>query len=130
MYKKKQPRHWGRQGFFPFRLEVLTPVFIGSGDTLSPLEYVIRKEKEGYTLHRIDLQSWLIENASEPSVQKIIASGDIARIRPMLDEKVDTAEFSIISTPIVDSTLAVRLKSAYDGVQGDQARQKQYKLFG
>ena len=47
----RSPRQWRSEGFLPFRLEVLTPVHIGSGDVLSPLEYVIRKKtaRHGFT---------------------------------------------------------------------------------
>lgn len=113
----KQPRKWQSKGFIPFRLEVLTPVFIGSGTTLSPLEYVIRKENGKNWLYFIDLQSWLMEHASVQSVQNIIASGDIARIRRMLDEKVDAATFAVNSSPIEDGTLADDLRQAFGGQQ-------------
>lgn len=85
---EKTPRTWQSKGFFPFHVEVLTPVYIGSGNTLSPLEYVIRKERGEYSLHRIDLQTWLVEHSADESVQNTISSGDISRIRRMLDEKV------------------------------------------
>ncbi len=65
----RSPRQWRSEGFLPFRLEVLTPVHIGSGDVLSPLEYVIRKKNGKARLYRIDLQSWLMRHGSEQSVQ-------------------------------------------------------------
>ena len=112
-------------GFFPFRLEILTPVFIGSGDDLSPLEYVIRKEGNFARLHNIDLQGWLMEQASNQSVQNIIASGDIARIRNMLEEKVDAERFSRSSSLIDDPTLADELRQAFGGRQNTpRERQK------
>ena len=101
-----QLRKWQDKGFMPFRLEVLTPVFIGSGTTLSPLEYLIRKTNGNNRLHRIDLQSWLVEHAGDVTVQKIVASGDIFRIRRMLDEKVNIEQFTISSSPIDDAALA------------------------
>lgn len=115
------------RGFFPFRLEVLTPVFIGSGDDLSPLEYVIRKEGNRARLHMIDLQGWLMEQASNQSVQNIIAGGDIARIRNMLDEKVDAERFSLSSSVIADPTLADELRQAFSGGQGNQRERQKTK---
>lgn len=111
------PRKWQSKGFIPFRLEVLTPVHIGSGTTLSPLEYVIRREGKTCTLHRIDLQSWLMEHASDESVQNIIAGGDISRIRRMLDEKVDASACSLSQSPVKDATLADELQKAFGGEQ-------------
>ena len=113
----RKPRVWQNKGFIPFRLEVLTPVFIGSGDTLSPLEYVIRREGSKARLCRIDLQSWLMEHAADQSVQNVIATGDIARIRRMLDEKLDENIYAISSSPIEDVTLADELRRAFGGQQ-------------
>lgn len=113
----KPPRRWGNEGFIPFRLEVLTPVYIGSGDVLSPLEYVIREKNGKARLYRIDLQSWLAENSSNQSVQNIIDTGDISRIRRMLDEKVDEALYAVNSSPIADVSLAGELRQAFEGRQ-------------
>ncbi len=123
----RQPRKWRRKGFFPFRMEVLTPVFIGSGTTLSPLEYVIRAEHNTHCLCRIDLQSWLMEHALDQSVQAIIASGDIARIRRMLDEKVDAADFALSSSPIADAALADELRRAFGGQPAGQTPSRKTK---
>ncbi len=124
MPERTQPRHWNSQGFFPFRLEVLTPVFIGSGETLSPLNYVIRQEGKSYRLYGIDLQAWLMAHASDQSVQNIIASGDIARIHRMLDEKVNATEFSLFSCRIDDALLITKLTNAYCGTQNRDAGQR------
>lgn len=111
----RSPRRWGSKGFLPFRLEVLTPVHIGSGDALSPLEYVIREKNGKARLYRIDLQSWLMRHGSEQSVQNIIATGDISRIRRMLDEKVDETVYAVSSSPIPDVSLADELRQAFGG---------------
>lgn len=115
----KSPRQWGSKGFIPFRLEVLTPVYIGSGDVLSPLEYVIREKNGKARLYRIDLQSWLMRYGSEQSVQNIIATGDIARIRRMLDERVDEAVYAVSSSHIADLSLAEDLGQAFEDQQAD-----------
>lgn len=127
MPERTHPRQWNTRGFIPFRLEVLTPVFIGSGNDLSPLEYVIRKEGPSPRLHIIDLQSWLMEQAANQNVQNIIAGGDIARIRNMLDEKVDAERFSLSSSVIADPSLADELRQAFNGRQhnpGDRQKDK------
>lgn len=113
----RSPRQWRSEGFLPFRLEVLTPVHIGSGDALSPLEYVIREKNGKARLYRIDLQSWLMRYGSEQSVQNIIATGDISRIRRMLDEKVDETVYAVSSSPIPDLSLFRELRKAFDSSQ-------------
>lgn len=120
----KPPRTWRSAGFFPFRLEVLTPVHIGSGDVLSPLDYVIRQKNGTARLYRIDLQSWLMRHGAEPEVQQCIATGDLLRIRRMLDERVDETVFAVSSSPITDLSLARELKSALAGAQPRDAAHK------
>ena len=114
---RKTPRRWQKEGFIPFRLEILTPVFIGSGTELSPLEYIIRKEQGTYRLHIIDLQSWLLQHAGEAQIQETVASGDIGRIRRMLEERVEVEYFSVDTLRIDDASLAEELKQAYTAKQ-------------
>ena len=113
----KMPRSWQEKGFVPFWLEVLTPVYIGSNDELSPLDYVIRKMGNQSWLCCIDLQGWLMQNADDSSVQKTIANGDVAQIRNMLQEKVDPELFGT-SFRSIDDTLAQELLRAYGGNRG------------
>ena len=114
---RKTPRRWQKEGFIPFRLEILTPVFIGSGTELSPLEYIIRQEQGTYRLHIIDLQSWLLQHAGEAQIQETVASGDIGRIRRMLEERVEVEYFSVDTLRIDDASLAEELKQAYSAKQ-------------
>ena len=114
----KMPRSWQEKGFVPFWIEVLTPVYIGSNDELSPLDYVIRKIGNQNWLCCIDLQGWLMQNADDASVQKTIASGDVAQIRSMLNEKVDPNLFGI-NFRSIDDTLARELSQAYGGTPGN-----------
>ena len=113
----EKPRSWQPNGFVPFRLEILTPVHIGSGTQLSPLEYVIRQKGDGYALYNIDLQSWLMNHGGESDVRGAIESGDVGRIRRMLNEKVDADLFAVSSSPIHDKSLAKELLQAYGGVR-------------
>ena len=114
----KMPRCWQEKGFVPFWIEVLTPVYIGSNDELSPLDYVIRKKGNQNWLCCIDLQGWLMQNASDISIQSIISKGDVAQIRNMLNEKVDPKLFGIYFRPI-EETLARELSQAYGGTLGN-----------
>ena len=114
----KMPRSWQEKGFVPFWIEVLTPVYIGSNEELSPLEYIIHRKDNLYRLWRIDLQGWLMQNASDISIQSIISKGDVAQIKNMLNEKVDPELFGIYSRPI-EETLAQELLQAYGGNSGN-----------
>lgn len=49
-----------QEKFVPVRLEFLSPVHIGSGEMLSPLEYQAVEEQSGqYSVYTIDFEGWL-----------------------------------------------------------------------
>ncbi len=59
--------------FVPVRLEFLSPVHIGSGEMLSPLEYQIFEEQSGqYIVYTIDFDGWI--NSLTPDEAKAVAS--------------------------------------------------------
>ncbi len=59
--------------FVPVRLEFLSPVHIGSGEMLSPLEYQIFEEQSGqYIVCTIDFDGWI--NSLTPDEAKAVAS--------------------------------------------------------
>lgn len=59
--------------FVPVRLEFLSPVHIGSGEMLSPLEYQIFEEQSGqYFVYTIDFDGWI--NSLTPDEAKAAAS--------------------------------------------------------
>lgn len=94
------PRLWNDKGFKPFRLEVLTPVFVGSGEQFSPLEYTIRKEKDGYVLYLVDGAAWLQAHAGDPAVNSALDSGDMARLRCLVHERLDVASYAYARLPV------------------------------
>ncbi len=95
----KKLKVWSEKGFQPFRLEVLTPVLIGSGDVLSPLEYVLGGKDDDHLYH-IDVDAWMSAFADDKDVMDIVSSGSVPRIRRMMQEKVDPAVFSTAKTDI------------------------------
>lgn len=102
----KMPRIWDQKGFFPFCLEPLTPVTIGSGEDLSPLDYVIRKQGESYVLHLVNTQDWLSDMHEKSDIQNALNNGNILRLRVLMDEFLDEKVYSIGSIPIHLNALA------------------------
>lgn len=79
-------RIWDEKGFFPFELQVLTPVHIGSGGDFSPLEYVLRQTRENmYEVWLIDTAAWLLENQANPELGKALDDGDMGALRQLLN---------------------------------------------
>lgn len=59
--------------FVPVRLEFLSPVHIGSGEMLSPLEYQAVEEQSGrYYVYTIDFDGWI--NSLTPDKSKAVAA--------------------------------------------------------
>ena len=106
---RTEPRRWTHDGFIPFRLEVLTPVFIGSGDDLSPLDYVIRKEGGGYALHLADTESWLLAAQGSADVRTALDKGDMLQLRRLMDGDLDTAIYSRGRIPVPSPATAKEL---------------------
>lgn len=104
--ERTTPRRWTQKGFIPFRLEVLTPVFIGSGSDLSPLEYVIRKENDGYALHLVDTESWLMASQNATDISAALDKGDMLQLRRLMDSQLDTALYSLGRIPVPSQATA------------------------
>ncbi len=116
---KASPRQWNEKGFLPFRLEVLTPVHIGSGETLSPLEYVVRQKGEEWRLYRLDMRAWFSEFGQDKEVLDAVESGDLKSIQKMVDKKTgetaeDSERFALFSCQIPDKTLVQALQQVLD----------------
>lgn len=103
------PRVWNEEGFKPFRLEVLSPVFIGSGEDFSPVEYVIRKQGDVYNLYLIDVNAWLASEFNNSAVQTALNSGDMLVLRRLVQDNVDVNIYAIACIPIHTNILAETL---------------------
>lgn len=108
-----RPRRWDASGFLPFRLEVLTPVFVGSGEDLSPLDYVIRQEGGDYALHLVDSESWLQTRYNDSAVRAALNNGDLLLLRRLMAEQLDAAQYSrariLVTLPEVAKALRQRI---------------------
>jgi CRISPR-associated protein Csm5 len=120
---QQKPRQWNGKGFIPFRLEVLTPVHIGSGDTLSPLEYVLRQHEDSWRLYRLDMRTWFEEYGQDSAVRDAVESTDLKRIQLVVNEKSgphaeDAERLALFSCRIPDASLAKTLQGALDRKSG------------
>lgn len=105
-----RPRLWNGAGFMPFRLEVLTPVFVGSGEELSPLEYVIRQEERGHALYLVDGSGWLRAHHDDAAVRSALLAGDMLGLRRLLSERLDVALYAQARLPIRLPALGGKLR--------------------
>ena len=107
---ENSPRRWNAAGFLSFRLEVLTPVFVGTGEELSPLDYVIRKEGREHVLYLADCAGWLQAHAADPAIGAALAEGDMLRLRRLLTEQLDEKLYGLARLPFTLPATAQELQ--------------------
>lgn len=94
-------RVWNDKGFVPYRLEALTPVHIGAGEELSPLQYVVRQVAEGVCeIWLIETDAWLAANYATPDIAKALDGGDMAALRGLMNGAPDLARFRVASVGV------------------------------
>lgn len=112
----KEPRIWNAAGFIPFQLEVLSPVYVGSGENFSPLEYVIVQEGDGYWLCLVDTGAWLLSQAENRDLQRALENGDMAALRRQISAESGKAQnFGVARVRFADAALAMDLLEAARG---------------
>lgn len=79
-----------------YRLEALTPVHIGTGDSLDPFSYVIRAG----ALHYIDLTGW-VESHPDPVGLARKLSGEVHAVRAHIAETIDLQQFSLATAKVL-----------------------------
>lgn len=76
-----------------FVLEPLTPVHIGSGESLEPMDYLISDKDGDYLFYNIDLKQW-VQNHSDPEeLAEFFGNSPLPAIRRRIHEEVDLDYF-------------------------------------
>lgn len=79
-----------------YRLEPLTPIHIGTGESLDPFSYVIR----GDELHYIDLNAW-VEAHPDPAGLAKKLSGELHAVKAHIAENIDLERFSLSTAKVL-----------------------------
>ena len=85
------------------RLEVLTPVHIGSGDTSDPLDYVIAARNGNDYFCQIDLDSWLEDYPEQEDLAKVLDGGKLPVIRKYIAENLEADIYTRSSSRIISA---------------------------
>lgn len=83
-----------------YRLEALTPVHIGTGESLDPFSYVIKNGE----LHYVDLTGW-VESHPDPEGLARKLSGEVHAVRAHIAETIDLAKFSLSSAKVLSKSI-------------------------
>jgi hypothetical protein len=81
-----------------FKVEVLSPVHIGTGDKVDPFHYLIDDQKN---CHFVDFGTWIADHPDPDELLKQFSSGNIAQMRSYLAEKVEPALYAERSCRVV-----------------------------
>jgi CRISPR/Cas system CSM-associated protein Csm5 (group 7 of RAMP superfamily) len=106
----------------------LTPIHIGTGDEIDPLEYkMITKEDRSVRLYRLNLPK-MVESFTPPQREEflhLLDSGDMVKLRKFVDTNTDTAQHAfynaVVNEPVYetyrrklsDPNNALRINPAY-----------------
>ena len=72
-----------------FKLDILSPVHIGTGDELDPMSYIMKSDPVGVSCHVIDAQAWAADYPDPDELSEVFSGGNIPAIRGFLSRKID-----------------------------------------
>ena len=79
---------------FFFILEPLTPVHIGSGESLEPMDYVINSDNGKSFFHHIDLKAWVQNHPDPGDLAVFFGNRPLPAIRRRIHEEIDLDLFA------------------------------------
>ncbi|MCF6265489.1 MAG: type III-A CRISPR-associated RAMP protein Csm5 [Desulfuromusa sp.] len=92
------------------RLEVLTPVHIGSGDTSDPLDYVITTKNGVDYFCQIDLDGWLEDYPDQDGLTKVLDGGDLSKIRKYIADHLDSDIYARTTSRIISAEIGKKYR--------------------
>ncbi|MFP4048977.1 MAG: type III-A CRISPR-associated RAMP protein Csm5 [Desulfovermiculus sp.] len=97
-------------------LTFLTPVFVGTGDELDPLSYVLKdKGQDRADLHLIDLYSWVRDDAKNQELQKAFSQRDMSSLRRFVAERIPLDKYTKDVVPVRSHTFRTLYSQVLNG---------------
>ncbi len=87
------------------KVEILTPVHIGSGEQVDPFNYVIQQEGETNLCHFIDPGAWAGDYPDPEELARIFAGGSVASMRQFMADNIDAAAYARRSCLVIGDNL-------------------------
>ena len=75
-------------------LEVLTPVHIGTDETLDPMSYLIREGKEGPAFYTLDVMAWIADQVNPDELAILFGQNNVPAIRDHLATNIDPGVYA------------------------------------
>ena len=87
---------------YTINLEILTPVFIGTGEELDALSYVLRNEGKQSFVYIVNSGKWFSDHSEEPDIYKILREYNYIELRRILSRAKDIENY--VKTKILVDT--------------------------
>jgi len=84
------------------KVEILSPVHIGSGDTVDPFHYLIDDHR---TCHFIDPGAWAADHPDPEELARQFSSGNIAEMRASMAAQIDPTAYAERSCRVVSDKI-------------------------
>lgn len=85
-----------------FKVEILSPVHIGSGDTVDPFHYLIDGKQ---VCHFIDPGAWAADHPDPEALARQFSSGNIAEMRASMAAQIDPTAYAERSCRVVSEKI-------------------------
>jgi len=72
-----------------FRLDILTPIHIGTGEEADPMSYLMRKEEGGAACHILNTNAWAADYPDADELSAAFSGANIPQMRSFLAGKID-----------------------------------------
>lgn len=107
-----------------FRLEILTPVHIGTGDELDPMNYLMREEETGPACHVVNTNAWAAEYPDPDELCTRFSGGNVPQMRKFLADRLDPEIYGVRRIAVTDNAIYQEYLSKRD----DQRTSNQLRL--
>ncbi len=98
---------------YRLKCELLSPIHIGTGDEIDPLNYIIKEDR----FHKISFERFVaaMSDIDREKFEKLIEKGNLIKLRRYVSENIDIETGSIYSSSVSPDAVAV-YKSKIDDI--------------
>lgn len=98
------------------KMDVLTPVHIGTGEDADPFSYVIHpvSQPKNASLHYVDLVQWIQDSENPKRLADIFEKNSFSFVRKYIHEHLDTKIYSVGSAHVTNPMIVKEYESKLD----------------
>jgi CRISPR type III-A-associated RAMP protein Csm5 len=96
------------------KLDIITPVHVGTGDQLDPMAYLLREEDQGIFCYLVDTSAWVSDHPDPEALSQVFSGDHIPRIRGFIAENLDPRVYGIrrmqVTNPAIQREYQAKLR--------------------